>query len=640
MRRIVFTAAILVALHTHAAALPPDVNGPGAVLREANLRMKVTNWGVIGNPYPHLSSDPSARWPDDAGAEYLNSIALAVGAVDPTASGPTPRRRVSYQNEWSPRSSGAEDRLYRTFERAVGSARFINDDGDFTDEPLIDEEFRDGRDDDGDGLIDEDCADIGYETYTCVMSDTGPYRASSDASGVSVPLGLEVRQMAWDYVAPGFYDFAAIRYTIVNRSGHRLDSVYVGFKVDMDVGPFSTPVFFNDDRDLPGYPSIEYVQVLELGDPQRQLPHATIAGVSPDSALCARISRRLHAFSMADDDGDGGQTPGVASVLLLDHTVDPLAVRAPTRVGFRAFRSFLAGTPFQNGGNPIDDDQRYQFLSGDENVDPANGFITQAPGTTPGDYAQWCSVGPFLELPDGGQIQVTIAFAVYQGSASSGLQFPADYMAYRAGTKSFLQLVNDHPPLANAFTIKHASDGRYQFYDHPMVPDFHGRETPRRQPPGGGPALGSDCRDLAPRLIDEFQRTWFDYDCDYCTGVWDYSTQHGLIHTDWFVALLQLDASRETATANLRWLSLSPNPSRAATRLDFELAVAGLLRAEIHDVMGRRVRTLADGPFGAGRHDIAWDGADDGGKPVAPGVYLVRLRAGAHEVRGKLVRIP
>src|SRR5262245_21773360 len=61
----------------------PDIYGPGAVLNVGNVHMKVTNMGVIGNPFFATSSDPSGQWPGASGVEYLNAIVLAVGAVNP-----------------------------------------------------------------------------------------------------------------------------------------------------------------------------------------------------------------------------------------------------------------------------------------------------------------------------------------------------------------------------------------------------------------------------------------------------------------------------------------------------------------------------------------------------------------------------
>ena len=54
----------------------------------------------------------------------------------------------------------------------------------------------------------------------------------------------------------------------------------------------------------------------------------------------------------------------------------------------------------------------------------------------------------------------------------------------------------------------------------------------------------------------------------------------------------------------------------------------------VFDVSGRRVATLHAGAFAAGRHAIRWDGSGAGGRPVAPGVYLVRMGSGGCRTGG------
>ena len=48
---------------------------------------------------------------------------------------------------------------------------------------------------------------------------------------------------------------------------------------------------------------------------------------------------------------------------------------------------------------------------------------------------------------------------------------------------------------------------------------------------------------------------------------------------------------------------------------------------QVTDARGQQVRTLAAGPHAAGRHELVWDGTDDGRQAVASGVYIVRLTA-------------
>lgn len=78
-------------------------------------------------------------------------------------------------------------------------------------------------------------------------------------------------------------------------------------------------------------------------------------------------------------------------------------------------------------------------------------------------------------------------------------------------------------------------------------------------------------------------------------------------------------------------LAAAPNPAAQGGTLRFRLPVAGRVELSVFDAAGRRVARLAQGPFTAGEHAVAWDGRDAAGHPAGPGVYLVRLRSGALE---------
>jgi len=84
----------------------------------------------------------------------------------------------------------------------------------------------------------------------------------------------------------------------------------------------------------------------------------------------------------------------------------------------------------------------------------------------------------------------------------------------------------------------------------------------------------------------------------------------------------------------------APNPFNPSTRLSFELPLPEVVRLGVFDAQGRRVRTLLDGSREAGRHELEWDGRDDGGRAVASGVYLCRMEAGDYRrtIRMTLIR--
>jgi len=76
----------------------------------------------------------------------------------------------------------------------------------------------------------------------------------------------------------------------------------------------------------------------------------------------------------------------------------------------------------------------------------------------------------------------------------------------------------------------------------------------------------------------------------------------------------------------------APNPFSQMATLAFSLATRGSAELAIYSVDGRRVRTLARGIREPGEYSVKWDGRDDGGVGVAPGVYYARLVTPQHRV--------
>jgi hypothetical protein len=82
-----------------------------------------------------------------------------------------------------------------------------------------------------------------------------------------------------------------------------------------------------------------------------------------------------------------------------------------------------------------------------------------------------------------------------------------------------------------------------------------------------------------------------------------------------------------------------PNPFNPSTVIPFAIAARAEVRVAIFDVSGRRVRTLLDAVREGGRYTLIWDGKNDRGKPLASGVYLCRLSAGAYSATERLVLV-
>lgn len=83
-----------------------------------------------------------------------------------------------------------------------------------------------------------------------------------------------------------------------------------------------------------------------------------------------------------------------------------------------------------------------------------------------------------------------------------------------------------------------------------------------------------------------------------------------------------------------------PNPFTAQTRIVLAIPVSGSGHdaiVTIHDVNGRLVRRLAVGSLAPGRHELTWDGRDDGGMPLPAGTYFCRVECAGETATRALV---
>lgn len=505
----------------------PDISGFGKITRAGNVWMKTTNIGVMGNPFTEISSDPSCQWPGPSGIEYLFYVGLWVGAVDPTTTEPSRRRRVSASTEWRPRSLDPVDHIYETSANDPSGQPYADDDGD----GKLDEDPKNGFDDDGDGRVDEDGLNVADQGFNCVMRDDQKEAIEAATQEAHVPLGLQVRQSTFAFSGPDLRDVVYVSQEVENVSGHELDSVYVAYFVDQDVGPLSEARYFADDIpepqipqgpdpllqpvswDDPVSPNAPYKEVVDPSDPLYQ----PVTVNSLTTGRCSVDTLFIHGFTMTDDDGDGGRTPGASTFLLLDHPTDLTGTKAPPHVGFRMYKYYTAGLSFAQGGLPTNDLERYQVISSTENVDPATGLIRLQRPDRAGDYVSICSVGPFLHVKAGQRIPIVWAIAVQNENRA----YPRDDRRHRYGdiiSNSIAAMLGYRGTLQNLAPYVPQSDGP-------------GRETPLRAQAGHEYDF-SDCRDLAQRPFPAIRHvsanfdTWFDLDCNYCTGVAGFSYRH------------------------------------------------------------------------------------------------------------------
>ena len=82
-----------------------------------------------------------------------------------------------------------------------------------------------------------------------------------------------------------------------------------------------------------------------------------------------------------------------------------------------------------------------------------------------------------------------------------------------------------------------------------------------------------------------------------------------------------------------------PNPSNPSTEFRFSLAKAGEVRLAIYNQRGEKVWEIEPREYPAGPHMIQWLGEDQGGSPVASGVYFVKMQALGESFRQRVTLV-
>ncbi len=80
-----------------------------------------------------------------------------------------------------------------------------------------------------------------------------------------------------------------------------------------------------------------------------------------------------------------------------------------------------------------------------------------------------------------------------------------------------------------------------------------------------------------------------------------------------------------------------PNPFNPTTSIRYQLSQDCRIRLDIYDLLGHKVRQLADQFQKRGVHSVVWDAGDDAGRPVPSGIYLYSLQAGKQREVKKLI---
>jgi len=71
--------------------------------------------------------------------------------------------------------------------------------------------------------------------------------------------------------------------------------------------------------------------------------------------------------------------------------------------------------------------------------------------------------------------------------------------------------------------------------------------------------------------------------------------------------------------------SIYPNPFNPSTKINFNLKKNMLVKIEIFNLKGQKVKTVINSQMNAGIHNVIWNGMDSNESPVSSGIYFSRM---------------
>ena len=488
------------------------------------------------------------------------------------------------------------------FEGCVRGKRYPHplrdDDGD----GLVDEDPLDGADNDGDGFIDEDFAAVGDEMLVTVAIDR--------------ETGLIMRQSSYTWILGHVRDFIGFTTTIIypERATSPLRDLEAVLYADFGIG---------DENDSSrGANDLFFVIEKEWEGGTLRLP-------------AARDGERFVALLLLDAAGPRGKELGVQSLLL--RRTD-------------ALWEFLDLAGGNGKGRLRFDTQQVRVFprAADDGDSPERPRAVGGSGVIEGDGAMACRLEPLPELWPGEEL--TVHWAIVFGASENKL------------VKNALRALETYGGLTDGegevhrWIVPARRAARIELEARPAFVWSQGSRQPA-------------ATIVLPSSLEEEEVEWLrglnaaavmyqqvdgkilvtvDGPIDVETILIEGQLTDGTL----FTATLRCDTLVGTQDESQPAdglpddsVQLYPNPFLTSLNINLRIFDSALTEesassssVRIYDVRGRLVRTILEqGPLHPGEYLRAWDGHDEYGKEAAPGVYYVKLQIGDRSVTKRVI---
>ncbi|MCX6233829.1 MAG: T9SS type A sorting domain-containing protein [Bacteroidetes bacterium] len=95
-----------------------------------------------------------------------------------------------------------------------------------------------------------------------------------------------------------------------------------------------------------------------------------------------------------------------------------------------------------------------------------------------------------------------------------------------------------------------------------------------------------------------------------------------------FYSKMDMITNNIEITTSFNKFKLFPNPFTIKLTIVFEMKSNKDFQLKIYTIQGKLINTLINENKSSDEHEITWDGKDQNGKEVTPGLYLIRLQSG------------
>jgi hypothetical protein len=139
-----------------------------------------------------------------------------------------------------------------------------------------------------------------------------------------------------------------------------------------------------------------------------------------------------------------------------------------------------------------------------------------------------------------------------------------------------------------------------------------------------------------PYIDDTFGSGWIG------TYIWDMAVIPAYLFIDDIYVINTTTGIQDTRSGIISGYDLYqnfPNPFNPSTTINFDLPVTELVKLNIYNNLGQKVRSLTNREFTAGTHQVQWDGHNEFSQEAPAGVYYYQIQAGSFQATNKMLLI-